>query len=146
MSFFIVKSKRGDFPVYVSEKDLARVLEYAFRPWRVMWQKGRIAAVVTTINTGHRFGTKYGYKTKQIKLHEYVIGELPRCKGVRHKDGDPLNNTRENLAIYQAYHTEDINAKSTRKRSDICIRCCDAKTCGKVATRKRVLPDVAGHR
>lgn len=170
MAVFIIKSrKRGEYPVYVSDRDFERVMDYArfsgekvkdyrsgkdvrdeygyprhvadySRPpglWHVVWKNGKIDAVATNVNIGLR-------RTKQMKLHEYIMGEIPRCKGVRHRDGDPLNNVRENLMLYQVYRTEDItHAKKGGKRADVCVGCKDENTCRKVATRKRILPHIA---
>lgn len=119
---------------------LVRTVDYAapLGSWHIVWQKEKITAVATSVNIGSRLGTKFRHRTKQVKLHEYVVGEIPHCKEIRFRDGDPLNNTRENLALYQAYVTEKLDyATKGRAKTDICIGCINDKTCRRVPTRKK---------
>lgn len=178
MAVFMVKSKRGDHPIFVSDKDAARVKNYAYfsgekratdyrstkdkrdkngypfhvvdyaaplYSWHVVWKNDKISAVATDIRISAP-GTKQGYRTKQVKLHEYIVGELPHCKAIRHKDGNPLNNRRENLTLFQVYYTEKLDyMKKGNKRADICIGCINENICRKVPTRKRIIIEVNNH-
>jgi hypothetical protein len=169
---FMVKTKRGEYSVYVSDRDAERVKNYAYfsgeervkdyrsakdprdkngyplrvvdysgplYSWHIVWKAGKIDAVATDVRISAP-GTKCGYRTKQVKLHEYIMGEVPHCKGIRHRDGNPLNNRRENLVLYQAYRTEKLDyATKGGKRTDICIGCKDDATCQKVPTCKKIL-------
>lgn len=113
--------------------------------WHIIWKKGKISAVTTNVFIGPRFGTKRERRTKQVKLHEFIIGDIPNCKGIRFRDENPLNNRRENLVIYQVYETEVFNYETkSGKRTNICVGCVDVKTCRRVPTRKRILPLAAG--
>lgn len=169
MAVFVIMTKQGEHHVYVSDRDVKRVTNYArfgdektyrsakderdadgypkriidySRPlgaWHIVWKKNKIVAVATNVYVGPRLGTKLGRRIKQVKLHEFIMGEIPHCKGVRHRDGDPLNNTRENLALYQLYYTENFNSvKKSEAKADICDGCKNENTCRKVPTRKRI--------
>jgi len=133
---------------YKSAKDLRdkngyplHVVDYSgpLYSWHIVWKNDKIDAVATDARISAP-GTKCGYRTKQVKLHEYIMGEIPHCKGVRHRDGNPLNNRRENLVLYQVYDTEKLDYTTKgKKRVDICVGCKDDATCRKVPTRKKIL-------
>lgn len=113
--------------------------------WHIVWKNNKIDVVATNIRINAP-GMKRGYKTKQVKLHEFIMGEIPHCKGIKFKDGNPLNCTRENLSLYQKYETEKLDYETkSRKRTDICVGCKDDNTCRKVPTRKRILSGTAGN-
>lgn len=166
MAVFTIQTKRGAHLVYISDKDAGRVTGFArfsdakrvrdhrgrisprdkdgyllpvdysqpLGSWHVVWKAGKIDTVATT--------TKYGRRTRQVKLHDYILGEIPKCKAVRHRDGDPLNNTRENLALYQAYVTEKLDSvKKSENKLTICVGCKDENICRRVATRKKFFKD-----
>jgi len=150
----IESHKHGITWIRIDEKDFERVSQIN---WHVVRNKyGRIMYIAATLGGGRReyigrnaYGknvySRSAVKSHQVKLHDYIMGDIPKCKAVRHRDGDPLNNTRKNLALYQAYHTEEINAAPKRKRLDLCDRCKDKNVCRRVATHKRVLPVTAGN-
>ena len=119
--------------------ELAKDYDRPLYSWHIVWKADKIDAVAVAIYTGFRSGTKYGRKTRQVKLHDFIMGDIPKCKAVRHRDGNPLNNRRENLVLYQVYHRDDIkNAPLKRKIAAVCRGCKEKNTCQKVATRKKL--------
>lgn len=139
--------KRGTTFIRIDEKDLERVQPIA---WHVVRDTiGRVLYVAATFGGGRRqyigrndcgknVYSKSAVKSHQVKLHDYIMGDIPKCKAVRHRDGDPLNNTRKNLALYQAYHTEKLDCvKKSEAKLNICIGCTNENTCRRVATRKK---------
>lgn len=162
MATFFIYSRHEKHLVCVNDKDVGRVKDYAntdneysrhrdkfgylklnkrhqeYGAWHIVWKEGKIDAVAATIPIGFKSGTKYGRRTKQVKLHDFILGEYPRCKTVRHRDGNPLNNRRENLVLYQAYQLKDMESVPTYKRLKMCLVCKDGNTCRKVVTRKKI--------
>jgi hypothetical protein len=150
-AYFSGEKRAKDYQSVKRDKDGRPLFEADYsRPlgsWHIVWKNGKIDSVATNIIIGQRPGTRGGCKKRQIKLHEFIVGEIPHCKDIKFKDGNPLNNTRENLVVYQLYKLEDLDyAKKSGKRADICIGCKDDNTCRKVPTRKRILSDTAGDR
>ena len=145
MACFTLKSMGEEHLVYVDDKDFSRVDNCArtnagsggndySRPlcvWRILWKGGKIEAVVANVPISFR-------KTRQVKLHDFIMGDVSKCKAIRHRDGNPLNNYRENLALYQAYKVENIKiVKRKTKSSEICQRCKNEDICQKVVIGKR---------
>lgn len=88
MKILIVKHKRlGNVEVKYSECDSNFILS---RKWTIATEKSKLY-VTTPIKNNHG-----GYS--RVKLHR-LITECEPGKVVDHKDGDGLNNTRENLRI-----------------------------------------------
>lgn len=147
-----IKSHRyGTTWIRVDEKDLERVQPIA---WHVVRNTvGRVLYVAATLGGGRRqylgrndYGknvySRSAVKSHQIKLHEFIMGDIPKCKAIRHRDGDPLNNTRKNLALYQAYHTEKLDCvKKSEVKLNVCIGCINENICRRVATRKKIFKD-----
>lgn len=144
MAHFALKSRGEKYVVYIDDKDVERVENCArtdagsgrndfSRPlcvWRILWKDDKIDAVVASVPIGFR-------KTRQVKLYDLILGDTPKCKAVRFRDGNPLNNFKENLALYQAYKVEDIkNMPPKRSVSYRCLQCKNNDTCTKVITRK----------
>lgn len=139
VAVFMVKSgRRGSFPVKVDSRDLSRTLDYS-PTWSLVWKNGTIAAVVSNVIVGFYRGTNRGYKTRRVKLHDFIKGDIPNCKIVKHRDGDPLNNTRDNLSVCQMYVTDEIRraTRTRKKKLKICLGCIDEYTCDKVAVKRK---------
>lgn len=135
---FILKSGREQLLVSINKRDYGRMFEYS-PTWYPVRKNGKIIAIVTTVYVQSQPGSSRGFKTRQVKLAEFILGDIPKCKGIHFRDGDPLNNRRENLVLYQAYHTERIkNALSKRKRTSICQKCRASYRCREVAIRRKV--------
>lgn len=59
---------------------------------------------------GYPYFTDYSQGKKTIKLHNYLIGEIPEGYVVDHINGNKLDNRRENLRIITT-HMNNINRK-----------------------------------
>lgn len=135
MAYLIISTKMGDVWILINSKDKTHILDYqaSHAPWRVEFDEdGKPKVPVMTVAVASHPGRKRGYKTHQIRLDEFILGGVSKCQAIRHKDGDPLNNKRDNLVVYQTYETSDIYEAKGRKRANLCIRCRDVGTCRKV--------------
>lgn len=92
------------FVAHVDAKDLALVS--GFR-WKALKARGHCYAARTNCRKGHR--------NELILMHRVIIGAAPGTL-VDHKDGDGLNNRRNNLRIAN-YKQNGANTKKTRGRS-----------------------------
>lgn len=84
----IVSFKYGVKRVYFNEADRQLICTVN---WQVNFVRGKYYAVSSYRENG---------KKKQIKMHRLIMGVLGRSEiNIDHKDGDGLNNRRDNLRI-----------------------------------------------
>lgn len=79
MIFTIHSKKYGPHKVEIDDEDAEKVFRHT---WSVHYKKGRLTDVRTNLKT-----------RKQLTLHRLISGR----KMIDHKDGNPLNNKKENL-------------------------------------------------
>lgn len=59
----------------------------------------RVSAFKWQARKGKRDSTWYARKSGSVLMHRFILGLLPQGPKVDHKDGNGLNNTRQNLRI-----------------------------------------------
>ena len=93
-----IQYKKEIVTVYIDLEDLEKCSN---KYWRISKKRNKYYVVS-------------GPKDSQIYLHQFVFGKAPKGYEIDHKDGNSLNNRKENLR----YLTRQDNARNTRARLD----------------------------
>jgi hypothetical protein len=95
-----VKSKKyKNQTVLIDDEDGPRVKEYE---WYLSPARGETAPFIYTRVWGGK------HKTKQLKLQRFIMQDIPDQADIGHKDGNFLNNKKENLFIYKTYRKQMV--------------------------------------
>lgn len=106
LAVIYINSKYGEIETIIDIEDLSLVQSYK-NSWCINYKNGRIDGVRMKIQEN-------GIR-KQIWLHRIVMN-CPTDKVIDHKDGDTLNNTKNNLRIVtQQENNTNLSASSKSK-------------------------------
>ena len=103
----IIQSKKyGDKIILIDEEDFDKISKYK---WMLRYDKGRSDKFYIITN----IFDEVTLKRNTMSLHRFIMG-FPKGLVVDHKDGNTLNNRKENLRACK--HSENI--MNSKKRSD----------------------------
>lgn len=113
----IITNKKGKkITVLVDTEDLERVKKYN---WTAGWREDKQRYYIQV--TCYYYDEEGNYKHRTILLHKYIMEAHGMYKQVDHKNGDSLNNTKENLRVVKPYNNS-ANRKGANSNSGTGVR------------------------